>query len=569
MSYKALYRRFRPKVFEEVAGQNQVTTILKNQIKSSNIAHAYLFIGTRGTGKTSTAKIFARAVNCTNSEDANPCNSCEICEGILTENIMDVIEIDAASNNKVDNAREIIENVKYAPSKGKYKIYIIDEVHMLSTGAFNALLKTLEEPPSYVIFILATTEPQKIPATILSRCQRFDFKPVKIKDIIDRLSFICKELNINYEEEALRSIAINSEGALRDALSILEQCISSDNDILTYDNVVSILGMVNYKFIFNIVDKIGKQDASGVLILINDMIMEGKDPGRLIKDLINHFRNILLVKMNVEVDEILSLPDERRNLLKEQGNLFTINQISSFIYNLSDIESKLKDSAQPRALIEITIVSLCKKELDKSIDSLMERVKELEKVISSGQIKVQRSDFRSSPKNNFEGNSIHYTNNNLKDNKSITNKIPNQEILKPEHPEQSEQEKNITSSSPLDFDIIKNKWQDILEEMRREKKAQVQALLKEGNVFELSGNNLVISFKEGFGFHREALDKEKTKEYVTSIIHRITGQSVNINLIMEDQIMEKNDIKEEKDIEEVLKEKLPKDISEIIEIIDE
>lgn len=564
MSYKALYRRFRPNIFEDVAGQEQVTTILKNQIKSCNIAHAYLFIGTRGTGKTSTAKIFARAVNCINPEDANPCNNCEVCEGILTENIMDVIEIDAASNNKVDNAREIIENVKYAPSKGKYKIYIIDEVHMLSTGAFNALLKTLEEPPSYVIFILATTEPQKIPATILSRCQRFDFKPVKIKDIISRLSFICKELNVDYEEEALRLIAINSEGALRDALSILEQCVSFTDNTLTYDNVVSILGMVNYEFIFNIVHKIAKQDTSTVLTLINEMIMEGKDPGRLIKDLISHFRTLLLVKMNVEVDEILSLPDERKNLLKEQADLFSINQISSFIYNLSDVESKLKNSAQPRALIEIAIVSLCKKESDNSLEGLIERVKELENIIASGEIKSQRSSTKSLPKNNFQNKSVPSSNNKTANKNTVAAESTNKENIE----KQKQVEKTITSSSPLDLNIIKGKWQDILEEMRKEKKAQIQALLKEGEVFELKGNALVISFKEGFGFHREALDKEKTKEYISTIIHRITGQAVDLSFVMESSLTMENE-EEKKDPEEILKETLPKDINDIIEIIDE
>ena len=236
--HKALYRVYRPQKFEDVIGQEHITKTLRNQIDSDNIGHAYLFSGTRGTGKTSTAKIFARAVNCLDSIDQEPCNECEVCRDILSDNIMDVVEIDAASNNSVDDIRELRESVKYSPTKAKYKVYIIDEVHMLSQGAFNALLKTLEEPPSYVIFILATTEPHKIPATILSRCQRFDFKRVTVKDITLRMKRICTEENIEVEDKALNLIARNSQGALRDALSILDQCISFGDSKIDYKDVV-------------------------------------------------------------------------------------------------------------------------------------------------------------------------------------------------------------------------------------------------------------------------------------------------------------------------------------------
>lgn len=563
MSYKALYRRFRPKVFEDVIGQDQVITILKNQISSSNIAHAYLFTGTRGTGKTSTAKIFARAVNCLSAEDANPCNQCEVCEGILTENIMDVIEIDAASNNGVDNVREIRENVKYPPSKGKYKIYIIDEVHMLSTGAFNALLKTLEEPPSYVIFILATTEPHKIPATILSRCQRFDFKPVRINDIMKRLESICEDIGIKTEEEALRLIALNSDGALRDALSILEQCISYTEDTLTYTNVVNILGMVNYEFIFDLVDKIAEKDTSSVLTLINDILMEGKDAGILMKDIISHFRSILLAKMNVQLDELLTLPEERQDRLRQQGALFTINQITSFIYNLSDIESKLKYSAQPKTLIEIGIVGLCSKALDDSLEGLIERVQDLERKLASGNIKVE-PHYNKSQISTPQNRSSHKT-------QPIEEK---QEYKQPESSppsvdaNESTAEEPVHSGAPLNFDAIKESWQQILEELRKEKKAQIQALLMEGNLVKLDKDVLIIGFKDGFGFHREALDKEKTKEYINGIIKRLTGQNVRLSFVMEDQLFI---VKEQEEVNplEKLKEILPKEMQDILEVVED
>ena len=289
--HKALYRVYRPKTFGDVVGQEHIVKTLKNQIKNNNIGHAYLFSGTRGTGKTSTAKIFARAVNCLNPINEEPCNECEICIDTLNDNIMDIVEIDAASNNSVDDIRELRESVKYTPSKAKYKVYIIDEVHMLSQGAFNALLKTLEEPPSYVIFILATTEPHKIPATILSRCQRFDFKRVSSKDIASRMSYICKKENIEAEEKALSLIARNSQGALRDALSILDQCMSFGNEKIEYNDVIELLGTVNIDELFELSQSIIDENTKKSLEILNEFIIWGKDIRNLINDLIDHFRN--------------------------------------------------------------------------------------------------------------------------------------------------------------------------------------------------------------------------------------------------------------------------------------
>ena len=293
--HKALYRVYRPKTFEDVVGQEHIVKTLKNQIKNNNIGHAYLFSGTRGTGKTSTAKIFARAVNCLNPINEEPCNECEICVDTLNDNIMDIVEIDAASNNSVDDIRELRESVKYTPSKAKYKVYIIDEVHMLSQGAFNALLKTLEEPPSYVIFILATTEPHKIPATILSRCQRFDFKRVSSKDIADRMSYICEKENIQAEDKALSLIARNSQGALRDALSILDQCMSFGNDKIEYNDVIELLGTVNIDELFQLSQSIIDEDTKKSLQILNEFIIWGKDIRNLINDLIDHLFYLLLL----------------------------------------------------------------------------------------------------------------------------------------------------------------------------------------------------------------------------------------------------------------------------------
>ena len=257
--YQALYRQYRPKTFDEVLGQEHITTTLKNQIQSGNIGHAYLFSGTKGTGKTSTAKILSRAVNCLKPVEGNPCNECEICRGILDESIMDIIEMDAASNNSVDDIRELRDKVVYPPSRTKYKIYIIDEVHMLSKGAFNALLKTLEEPPRHLIFLLATTEKERLPQTILSRCQRFDFKRITTKDIVSNMKNICHELNISVEEKALKLIARNSDGAMRDALSLLDQCISYKGENLSYQDAIDILGIANTDLLFSIVDDVRRK----------------------------------------------------------------------------------------------------------------------------------------------------------------------------------------------------------------------------------------------------------------------------------------------------------------------
>ena len=344
--HKALYRSYRPQNFEDVVGQEHIIRTLKNQIENNNVGHAYLFSGTRGTGKTSTAKIFARAVNCENSINQEPCNECEVCRDILNDNVMDVVEIDAASNNSVDDIRELRESVKYSPTKAKYKVYIIDEVHMLSQGAFNALLKTLEEPPSYVIFILATTEPHKIPATILSRCQRFDFKRVTVKDMTDRMKKICNEENIEVEEKALNLIARNSQGALRDALSILDQCISFSDNKIEYKDAVELLGTVNIEQLFEMAQSIIDQDTKRSLQILNEFVVWGKDIRNLINDLIR----------------ILNI--------------------------LSETQDNMKTSSNPRVLAEVTIMKTAQPMFDESKEALIKRIENLEKTIESGNIKI-------------------------------------------------------------------------------------------------------------------------------------------------------------------------------------
>ena len=361
MAYQALYRKWRPAGFDEVVGQTAVITTLKNQIKSDRIGHAYLFCGTRGTGKTSAAKIFARAVNCPNAKehDGSPCNECETCKAIASGRAMNVFEIDAASNNGVDNIRDIREQVEYPPVTGRYKVYIIDEVHMLSTGAFNALLKTLEEPPAYVIFILATTDPQKIPATILSRCQRYDFKRISKGKIASHLQDIMKREGISVEDKALHYIAEAADGSMRDSLSILDQCLAYHyGETLTYDNVLDILGAEDDSKYSELFGKIIAHDVEGVLADVAVMINDGCEPGRLNNDFIMYLRNVLLVK-SIGNNDVLELSEERYDKAHADAELADRDTIIRIISSLAELSNRTRFSQQKRVGLEVELIRLC------------------------------------------------------------------------------------------------------------------------------------------------------------------------------------------------------------------
>ncbi len=361
MAYQALYRRWRPQGFDGIVGQDAVVATLKNQIKSNRIGHAYLFCGTRGTGKTSAAKIFARAVNCPHAaeHDGSPCNECETCKSIASGRAMNVFEIDAASNNGVDNIRDIKEQVEYPPVAGRFKVYIIDEVHMLSPGAFNALLKTLEEPPSYVIFILATTDPQKLPATILSRCQRYDFKRISRAKIAAHLKEITVREEINAEDKALSFIAEAADGSMRDSLSILDQCLAYHyGEPLSYDNVLNILGAADDSIYSELFDKILNHDVEGVLERAAELINDGCEPGRIINDFIMYLRNVLLVK-SMGNNELLELSEERYEHALRSGERTDSKTIIRIIASLSELANRTRFSTQRRTALEVELIRLC------------------------------------------------------------------------------------------------------------------------------------------------------------------------------------------------------------------
>ncbi len=385
MSYKALYRKFRPQEFSDVKGQDHIVTTLKNQIKADRIGHAYLFCGTRGTGKTTIAKIFAKAVNCEHPVDGSPCGECPACQAIAAGNSMNVIEIDAASNNGVDNIRQIREEVEYRPTEGRYKVYIIDEVHMLSIGAFNALLKTLEEPPSYVIFILATTEAHKIPITILSRCQRYDFRRISIDTIAARLSELMEAEGVSVEEKAIRYVAKAGDGSMRDALSLLDQCIAFYlGQELTYDKVLETLGAVDTEVFSRLLRLILKKNIAGAIGAVEDMVVEGRDLGQFVNDFTWYLRNLMLVQSSDNMEDVLDISTENLALLKEEAEMVEAEILMRYIRIFSELSSQIKYAAQKRILVEIAIIKLCKPEMEKDYTSLVDRIDSLEKKLEKG-----------------------------------------------------------------------------------------------------------------------------------------------------------------------------------------
>lgn len=385
MSYTALYRKFRPTVFEDVKGQEHIVTTLKNQIRSGRTSHAYLFCGTRGTGKTTIAKIFAKAVNCEHPVDGSPCGECAICKSIAAGTSMNVIEIDAASNNGVDSIRQIVEEVNYSPAEGKYKVYIIDEVHMLSIGAFNALLKTLEEPPAYVIFILATTEVHKIPITILSRCQRYDFRRISIDTIADRLKELTQKEQVQIEEKAVRYIAKVADGSMRDALSLLDQCIAFYfEQELTYDKVLDVLGAVDTEVFSRMLREILKGDAAAALGVLQDIVLQGRELSQFVTDFAWYLRNLLLIKSADGVEDIIDVSSDNLVRLKEEAELAENDTIMRYIRILSELSGQIRYATQKRILIEMAIIKLCRPAMETDTASLADRIRQVEEKLEKG-----------------------------------------------------------------------------------------------------------------------------------------------------------------------------------------
>ncbi|AYF53971.1 DNA polymerase III subunit gamma/tau [Clostridium novyi] len=540
MGYTALYREWRPRTFEEVVGQEHITLTLKNQMKNNRIAHAYLFCGTRGTGKTSTAKIFSKAVNCLNPQDGEPCNECDMCKKINAGLAIDVSEMDAASHNKVDDIRDLIEEVKYPPREGKYKVYIMDEAHMLTQGAVNAFLKTLEEPPEKVVFILATTDPQKLPITILSRCQRFDFKRIKSDDIFERLIKITKEQGIFADNKSLSLIARMSDGAMRDALSILDQAISMGNGKVDYDQVINMLGLVTNDNLLKLTNTIIDKDIENSIRIIDDVVYAGKDINLFIKDMIHHMRNLMMVKVSQNPEDVLDMSEENINFLKEQSKKIRIEEIMRCIRILQECEEQSKWSKQGRIYLELSIIKMCKIEYDTSKEVLLSRLNKLEKIIKEGNITIDTN--------------ISNTKNQFAENKSIK-KVSS---LNEQRLNLKEEILEVNSNSKITIEDVKKSWKDILEIFKAKRHMVLYASLITGNVIQCKGGVITIKYDQQYAFNIKRLEKEDSRKIVEEIFSHELKENVRIKYIVDKK-------EEKKSPEEILKEAFGEDLVEIID----
>ncbi|KGO12443.1 DNA polymerase III subunit gamma/tau [Clostridium botulinum] len=540
MGYTALYRKWRPRTFKEVVGQKHITVTLKNQVIEKRIAHAYLFCGTRGTGKTSTAKILSKAVNCLNPKDGEPCNECEICNKINSGTLMDVIEMDAASKRKLEDIKEVIENVKYPPQEGKNKVYIMDEVHMLTQEAVNAFLKTLEEPPSNVIFILATTDPQKLPITILSRCQRFDFRRIRNEEIFERLRAIVSEQGIYADDKSLNLIARMSDGAMRDALSILDQVISTGDGKVEYDQVLDMLGLVTNENLLRITNSIIEKDVEKSMRIIEDIVLSGKDIYNFIKDMITHLRNILMVKVSKNPNEILDMSSENIDLVKEQSEKIRIEEIMRDIKILQEAEQQSKWVKQNRIYLELAVLKMCKIEYDTSKEVILSRLNKIEELIKSGNIKLAINE---------EKKKIEPKEFNLKREKESMqhSKIKENSL------------EDYNKDSKLTVETVKKMWHDILEAFKARRLMVLYAALVTANIKSCKEGIITLNYNKQYSFNKKRLEKPENNKIVQEIFSEVLKEKIRIIYIVEEKA------KEENLPEEILKNTFGENILEIID----
>lgn len=543
MAYTALYREWRPRTFNDVVGQEHITTTLKNQILNNRIAHAYLFCGTRGTGKTSTAKVFAKALNCLNLKDGEPCNECEMCKKINEGLAIDVTELDAASNNGVDKIRDIIDDVKYPPQEAKYKVYIMDEVHMLSAGAVNAFLKTLEEPPNNVIFILATTDPQKLPITILSRCQRFDFKRINNSEITARLRKIVNEQNVLADERSLNLIARVSDGAMRDSLSILDQAISMGNGNVDYGTVVSMLGLVTNEHLFKLANAVIQRSVEKGIEIIEEVIYSGKDIYLFIKDLIAHYRNLLMVKVTNNPEEVLDMSEENIALIKEQGARLRAEEIMRCIRILQEAENNAKLSKQARLYCELAVIKMCKIEYDTSSEVILTRLNKLEESLRNGSIEVSTASKEIEKINNSK----------------TVNIETNKNIVKEEIVDSSEVNIEVNSDSKVTINDIKKSWKDIIERFKARREMIISSLIMIGKPVDCSNGIVTIEFDDQNEFAKNRLSEAKNRDIINDVFFEIFREKLKVNFNVQ------SDDNRGKSTEDILREALGEDLIDFID----
>lgn len=529
MSYMALYRKWRPDEFEEVKGQEHVVTTLKNQVTHDRVGHAYLFCGTRGTGKTTVAKLFAKAVNCEHPlEDGSPCNECASCRAIHAGNSLNVIEIDAASNNGVDNIRDIREEVQYSPTEGKYKVYIIDEAHMLSMGAFNALLKTLEEPPSYVIFILATTEAHKIPITICSRCQRYDFRRISLDTIYDRLADLLEREQVQAEEKAIRYVAKAADGSMRDALSLLDQCIAFYlGQTLTYEKVLEVLGAVDVEVFNQLMDHIAAKETMQALTIIDEIVWQGRELTQFTADFTWYMRNLLLIKASDYANDQLDISAENLESMTNTAQKVDMDSLMRYIRVFSELSGQMRYAVQKRVVLELAIIKLTTPQMEHNMDSILERLHTLEEKIEQGVILNGETPAALSERQNVGDAS--------EQNVQIASEINREEFLK----------KELTPAEQEDIETIIRSMKRIYQEAElRERLGTATAnLLQEASInIGQDHKSIVLSFEnEGMGrmAYKQFSGSEKSHLHdLREIIGELTGKTVDITCQMKENLIE-------------------------------
>jgi len=498
MPYIPLYRKWRSQNFDEIVGQAAIVQTLKNAIKGNRISHAYLFSGPRGTGKTSTARIFAKALNCIIGPTPEPCGTCDMCVKIKNGHAVDVIEIDAASNRGIDEIRDLREKVRYTPIEGKYKVYIIDEVHMLTSEAFNALLKTLEEPPLHIIFILATTEPQKVPVTIASRCQRLDFKRLSNTEMVAQINKIAGAEGIKIEDNAAALIARNSEGSMRDAISLLDQLVSYSGKFIKHDDVISLLGTASADHIFEFGDALGRGDVSKLFDLINQMVSEGRSVPQTTKDILLHMRNLMFILLGS--DSVIEESSEHIAKLKEQSKLFSIDKIKEMMRIVSRAEIDMKWHPQARLLLEVAVMEACS--ANPAPKEEIKRTEEKKTEIKSSISFMPKID-------------------EVKDKKMLRlSELAGKTMSKPS-----------TSGAGEIFEL-RSKWQTILDEVKK-KNVFAYISLHEGEPSQLDGGKLTVKFKKGFAFHKGRLEEAPAKSAVEEAVKNVSGRDIKLECVIE------------------------------------
>lgn len=536
MSYIALYRQWRPTRFEDVVEQEHVVKTLRHSVNTGRIAHAYLFCGTRGTGKTTMAHILSRAINCLNPDNGDPCNKCDVCREILDGSSVDVLEIDAASNNSVDNVRSIRDEVIYTPTKAKYKVYIIDEVHMLSTGAFNALLKTLEEPPEHVVFILATTEPHKLPATILSRCQRFDFRRISQESIVKRLDKIATACGTSLDTDAARLIARMSDGAMRDAISLLDQCISLGGSSVGYDDVLSVVGIVNDEFITDFVKSMLDGDIPKTLDNIGRLIMDGRDISHFVSDLVMYFRNLLICKATGgKCESLVDAPSAVLDIMKNQSEIISQEKIIRYVKELSSLESGLKWASNPRVLLEVTLIKLCGSESTYDAD-VLERLAAIEERINSGNIAINQvspaakgnsRQQEKSPIVNAQQNTASGTGSG--DSRASAGSVPASSGASASADNKAD---NVNVNTADEF----KEWPKVMEYLRSMGRMKIYSFLHNAKAVRLDENNVGIVFSQKDSFTKTLVSKPEHMDLINEVLLKVTGKDIKAKCIDEHKL---------------------------------